>query len=42
LIAAHLGVSKSTVCRDLQKIFPLFRECAACGQLHPRYWYEET
>lgn len=41
LIAAHLGVSKSTICRDLQKIFPLMTDCPTCGQLHPRYWYQK-
>jgi len=41
LIAAHLGVSKSTICRDLQKIFPLMTDCPTCGQLRPRYWFAE-
>ena len=41
LIAAHLGVSKSTICRNLQKIFPLMTDCPTCGQLHPRYWYQK-
>jgi hypothetical protein len=41
LIAAHLGVSKSTICRDLQRIFPLSRECAHCGSLVPRVWFAE-
>jgi hypothetical protein len=41
LIAAHLGVSKSTICRDLQRIFPLMRECEYCGSLVPKHWAEE-
>jgi len=34
-------VSKSTICRDLQKIFPLMTDCPTCGQLRPRYWFAE-
>jgi hypothetical protein len=42
LIAAHLGVHRSTVCRDLQAIMPLYRECPTCHQLWPRDgWLEE-
>jgi len=42
LIAAHLGVSKSTICRDLQRIFPLMTDCPTCGQLRPRRWWDEA
>ena len=41
LIAAHLGVHKSTICRDLQRLFPLMTECRTCGQLKPRTWWDE-
>jgi hypothetical protein len=41
LIAAHLGVHKSTICRDLQRLFPLMTDCQSCGQLKPRYWAAE-
>ena len=41
LIAAHLGVHRSTVCRDLQALMPLYRECPTCHQLWPRDgWWE--
>jgi hypothetical protein len=40
-IAAHLGVHKSTICRDLKVIMPLLDACPACGQLKPREWWTE-
>jgi hypothetical protein len=41
LIAAHLGVHRSTICRDLQAVLPLRRECPTCHQLWPRDgWWE--
>ena len=40
-IAAHLGVHKSTICRDLQRIMPLLDECPTCHQLRPREWWRE-
>jgi hypothetical protein len=42
LIAAHLGVHKSTICRDLQRIFPLMTDRHACGQLRPRHWWDDA
>jgi hypothetical protein len=36
LIAVHLGVHRTTICRDLQAIMPLYRECPTCHQL----WWE--
>jgi hypothetical protein len=40
-IAEHLGVHKSTICRDLKVIMPLMDECPTCGQLRPRDWWIE-
>jgi hypothetical protein len=41
-IAAHLGVHRSTVTRDLHAIMPLYRECPICHQLWPRdEWWED-
>jgi hypothetical protein len=37
-IAAHLGVHKSTICRDLATIMPLTKECRTCHQLMLRHW----
>jgi len=42
LMAAHLGVHKSTICRDLQRIFPLMTECPTGGQLQPRAWWRDA
>jgi hypothetical protein len=39
LIAAHLGVHKSTICRDFRVMFPLTNTCPTCGQLKPRAWW---
>jgi DNA-binding NarL/FixJ family response regulator len=39
LIAAHLGVSESTVSRDIKAIFPLMRTCPHGHQLMPRAWW---
>jgi hypothetical protein len=41
LIAAHLGVHKSTICRDLAIIMPFYRECPTCHHLRPRAWWAE-
>jgi hypothetical protein len=41
LIVAHLGVHKSTISRDLQRLFPLMTDCPTCGQLRPRHWWAE-
>jgi len=40
-IARQLGVSESTVSRDLATILPLMQECSACGGLTPREWWRE-
>jgi hypothetical protein len=42
LIAAHLGVHKSTISRDLAALMPLTKECPTCHQLRPREWAEEA
>ena len=39
LIAAHLGVHKSTICRDLATMMPLTKECRTCHQLMLRHWW---
>jgi hypothetical protein len=39
LIAAQLGVHKSTISRDIRHLFPLLTECPTCGQLRPRRWW---
>jgi transposase len=41
LIAQHLGVHKSTICRDLAIIMPFYRECPTCHHLRPRDWWRE-
>jgi hypothetical protein len=41
LIAAHLGVHKSTICRDVQRLFPLMTECPTCGGFRPQHWWQE-
>jgi len=35
-IAEHLGVDRSTISRDLQKLLPLVEPCPTCGTLRPR------
>jgi hypothetical protein len=39
LIAAHLGVHKSTISRDLTALMPLTKECPRCHQLMLRRWW---
>jgi hypothetical protein len=41
-IARHLGVHKSTICRDLRVIMPLMDECPTCHQLTAREWWREA
>ena len=42
LMATHLGVHRSTISRDVQRIFPLLKECPTCGGLTPREWWCEA
>ena len=42
LIAAHLGVSRATICRDFRVVFPLCNTCPTCGQLKPRAWWRDA
>jgi butyrate kinase len=41
LIAAHLGVHKSTISWDFRVVFPLTNTCPTCGQLKPRAWWRD-
>ncbi len=41
LIAAVLGVHRSTISKDLKKILPLSQPCERCGMLRPRLWFDE-
>jgi fructose-1-phosphate kinase PfkB-like protein len=41
LIAAALGVHRSTISRDLQAIMPVMKACRTCGGWTPRAWWRE-
>jgi hypothetical protein len=38
-IARVLGVSETTISRDVAQLMPLVEECPTCGALKPRAWW---
>lgn len=41
-LSRHLGVSRATICRDVQMLLPLVEPCPTCGMLQPRDWWDKT